>query len=123
MAKRPAAAPRSGAGLRDADSYVDGSGPVRLQMADLDTYTVKIVIGPRVAMHHRLIWLTYLIAATLVFPVVNHGFLGGGWAVDLVGAVFGFLVVSANLQNPSKVRWFDDAAKAAAWVASEEWRG
>ena len=88
---------------------------------------LEIVIEPRGGLAEWMV-KRFVVSGLMVFlilavPVGNHTYLGGGWALDLIGGVLGFLVACSIISvNSRRRRTFQTVAAAAAWVTSEEWR-
>lgn len=85
--------------------------------------TLRIDIGAKTPLHHRVMVLALIVLAPVAVPAINHAMLGGTWPLDAFGVVLGCLVIVAlcqDIANPR--RTFASAQEAAEWVASEAWR-
>lgn len=89
-------------------------------------HDLKITIGPKPSLLFYMVRPFVLLAFILTIPAANNLLLGGGWALDLIGAIMGLLIAVVLLKQIAdfdKIKTFATSQEAADWVASEDWRG
>jgi hypothetical protein len=57
--------------------------------------------------------------APCMVPFINHQFIGGGWVLDLIGAIIGLMVIASitnTYGSDATNKQFETADEAAEWI-------
>jgi len=80
---------------------------------------LNVRIGAPISDWQQVRGLVMIGLAPCIVPFINHQFIGGGWVLDLIGAIIGVMVIISLNQrfgeNPT-MKQFETADEAAEWI-------